>query len=92
MWQAPTSHPFSLSQGAFPCQATSASAAPPAPAPEHSPDPKGDYPPQTLWTACLWAGPHPRQPQKGPLAPNSERSHLVQGAQAEPLRSIQPGH
>ena len=38
--------------------------------------PKGGILPQTLWTACLWGEPHPRQPWKGPPAPNGEMSHL----------------
>ena len=38
--------------------------------------PKGSILPQTLWTACLWAEPDPRQPWKGPPAPNSEMSNL----------------
>ena len=38
--------------------------------------PKGGILPQILWTAHLWVGPHPRQPQKGLPAPNSERSHI----------------
>ena len=41
----------------------------------------------------LLVGPHPRQPQKGPLAPNSEiDSTFVQGTNTELLRSIQLGH
>ena len=44
MGQAPTSHPFSLSQGASPAKQPSASAAPPAPVPEHSPRPKRQLP------------------------------------------------
>ena len=41
------------------------------------PGPRGNTPPQTQWTthACWW-GPHPRQPQKDPPAPNGKRSHL----------------
>ena len=38
--------------------------------------PKDDILPQTLWTACLWADPHPRQPGKGSPAPNGKMSHL----------------
>ena len=54
-----------LPQRLLPCQCLSS-----------PPGPKGSILPQTMWTACLWAEPHPRQPQKGPPAPNSERSHL----------------
>ena len=64
--QAPTSHPFTLSQEASPTKQPSAPAAPPLLVPEHSPGPKGDTPPQTPWMTCLLVGPHPRQPQKGP--------------------------
>ena len=42
--QAPTSHPFTLSQGASPVEQLSASAAPPMPAPEQSPRPKRWHP------------------------------------------------
>ena len=46
----------------------------------HSPSsplsPKGGILPQTLWTASVWVGPHPRQLWKGPPAPNGKRSHL----------------
>ena len=51
--------------------------------------PKGGILPQTLWTACLWVEPHPRQPQKGPQLQTVRCPTLEQGAQAEPLRSIQ---
>ena len=44
MGQPPTSHPFSLSQGASPTKQPSASAAPPVLAPEHSPRPKRQHP------------------------------------------------
>ena len=44
MVQAPTSHPFTLSQGASPAEQLSASAAPPTPVPEQSPRPKGQLP------------------------------------------------
>ena len=40
MGQAPMSHPFTLSQGASHTEQPSASAAPAAPVPEHSPRPK----------------------------------------------------
>ena len=43
MGQAPTSHPFTLSQGASPTEQPSASATP-SPAPEHSPRPKWQHP------------------------------------------------
>ena len=44
MGQAPTSHPFTLSQGTSPAEQLSASAAPPLPAPECSPRPKRQHP------------------------------------------------
>ena len=43
MGQAPTSHPFTLSQGASPIEQPSAPVAPP-PVPEHSPRPKWQHP------------------------------------------------
>ena len=49
-------------------------------------------PPQTLWTACLWVEPHPRQPWKGPQLQMARCPTLEQGAQAELLRIIQSGH
>ena len=44
MGQAPTSHPFTLSQGASPVEQLSTPAAPPMPAPEQSPRPKRWHP------------------------------------------------
>ena len=44
MGQAPTSHPFTLSQGASPAEQLSASAAPPSLVPEHSPRTKRQHP------------------------------------------------
>ena len=44
MGQAPTSHPFTLSQGASPVEQPSASAAPAAPVPEQSSRPKRWHP------------------------------------------------
>ena len=44
MGQAPTSHPFTLSQGASPIKQLSAPAAPPSPVLEHSPRPKQWHP------------------------------------------------
>ena len=92
MGQAPISHPFTLSQG-------------PSPMSNHLlqqlllhlhlstlPGPKGHTLPQTLWMACLLVGLHPRQLWKDPLAPTARGPTLVQGTQAEPLRSIQLGH
>ena len=85
------SHPFTLSQRSSPAKQPFASAAPPAPVPEHSPRPKRQHPPQTLWMASWWdhiQGNLRRAPQlqmaRGPT--------LVQGTHAELLRSIQPGH
>ena len=42
--QAPTSHPFTLSQGTSPAEQQSAPAAPPAPVPKQSPRPKRKHP------------------------------------------------
>ena len=63
--QAPTSHPFTLSQGASPLSNC---------LPQQlllqclgiPPGPRGNTTPQTQWTTCLMVGPHPRQPWKGP--------------------------
>ena len=44
MGQAPMSHPFTLSQGASPIEQLSVPAAPPSPAPEHSPRPRWQHP------------------------------------------------
>ena len=44
MGQAPTSHPFTLSQGASLIEQPSAPAAPSSPVPEHSPRPKWQHP------------------------------------------------
>ena len=92
MGQASTSHPFTLSQEASPAKQLSAQAPPPLPVPECPPRPKGNTPPQTHgWHASWWdhiQGNIRRAPQlqmaRGPT--------LVQGTQAEPLRSIQLGH
>ena len=65
MGQAPTSHPFTLSQGASHIEQLSASVAPSS-VPKCSLGPSGNTPPQTQWTTCLLVGPHPRQPQMGP--------------------------
>ena len=63
--QAPTSHPFTLSQRTSQVEEQSAPAAPPTPVPKQSPGPKGSILPQTVWTEGLCAEPHPRQLQKG---------------------------
>ena len=76
MGQEPTSHPFTLSQGAYPAEQLSPQQ---LLMPQHlrsPPGPKGDILPQTPWTTCLLVELHPRPPWKGPLAPNGERSHL----------------
>ena len=76
MGQAPTSHPFTLSQGASPTKQPSASAAPPLPAPECSPRPKRQHPsPDPVddmplgWTMS-------RATSEGPPASKGKRSHL----------------
>ena len=94
MGQAPTSHPFSLSQGASLLSNPSASAAPPAPVPEHYPRPKMWLPSPDLVNGMPLGGTTSKATAEGPLAPNGERSHLGTrwAAQAELLRSIHPGH
>ena len=94
MGQAPMSHPFTLSQGAFSTEQVSAPVAPSSPV--HlsiHPNPSGNTPPLTWWTSHLWVGPHPRQPPEGPPSSKQVRNAtLTQGADMEPLRSIQLGH
>ena len=93
MGQVPMSHPFTLSQGASPVEQLSASAAPPTPAPEQSPRPKRKHPSQDpvdsmplgrTMSKATSEGPPQLQTARGPT--------LEQGTQAEPLRSVQPGH
>ena len=43
------------------------------------PGTSGNTPPQTQWMTCLLTGPHPRQPWKGPLAPNGKIFHPFTG-------------
>ena len=91
--EAPVSHPFTLPQGTSPAEQQSAPVAPPVPVPKQSPTPKRQHP---FLRPC---GQHAfgqnhiqdnlgRSPQlqmvRGPT--------LEQGAQTEPLRSIQLGH
>ena len=92
MGQAPTSHPFTLSQGASPIEQPSAPAAPSSLHLSIPPGPRGDTPPQTQWMTCLLAGPCPRQPWKGPQLQTVRDSTFIQGTNMEPLRSIQLGH
>ena len=76
MGQAPPSHPFTLSQGTSPIEQPSAQQLLLLWCLSIPPGPRGNTPPQTQWMTCLLAGPHPRQPQKGPLAPSGERFPL----------------
>ena len=91
--QAPTSHPFTLSQGASPAEQQSSSAAPPMPVPKQSPQSQKvkSFPRSCGHHASGWdhvQGNLRRAPQlqmvRGPT--------LEQGTQAELLRSIQPEH
>ena len=86
------SYPFTLPQGTSPAEQQSAPAAPPVPVPRQPLGPKGGILLQTMWTACLWVEPHPRQPWKVPPSSIVRCPTLEQSAQAEPLRSIQLGH
>ena len=92
MGQAPTSHPFTLSQGGSPIEQPSAQQLLFLQCLSIPPGPRGNIPPQTQWMTCLLAGPCPRQPQKGPQLQAVRDSPLVQGTQMELLRSIQLGH
>ena len=76
MGQAPISHPFTLSQGASPIEQLSAPAVLLVQCLSVPPGPRGNTPPLTQWMTCLLAGPHPRQPQKGPPAPSGKRFPL----------------
>ena len=76
MGQAPMSHPFILSQGAFPIEQPSAPVAPSSLALSIPPGPRGNTLPQTQWMTCLLVGPCPRQPQMGPPALSDERFPL----------------
>ena len=76
MGQAPTSLPFTLSQGASPIEQMSAPAAPSSLVPEHSPRTKRWHPFPDPVDDMPLGGSHPRQPQKGPPAPSGERFPL----------------
>ena len=90
--QTPTSHPFTLSQGASAAEQLSAPAAPPMPAPKQSPRSKRWHPSPDPVGSNPWVGPCPRQPQKDPQLQTVRSPTLEQGTQAELLRNIQPGH
>ena len=75
MGQAPMSHQFNLSQGASSTEQVSAPVAPSSLGLSIHPNPSGNTPPLTWWMSCLLVGPHPRQPQKGPLAQSGETYH-----------------
>ena len=75
MGQTPTSHPFSLSQGAPSTEQASASVAPSPPVPGHSPRPKWQHPSPDPVDISSPVGPYPKQLQKGPPGQNSERYH-----------------
>ena len=74
--QAPTSHPFTLSQGASPAEQQSAPAAPPTPAPKQSPRPKRWHPSPDPVDSMPLGRTTSKATSEGPPAPNRERSHL----------------
>ena len=76
MGQAPTSHPFTLSQGASPAEEPSASAAPPMPVPEQSPRLKRWHPSPDPADNMPLGRTTSKATSEGPLAPNGEKSHL----------------
>ena len=76
MGQAPTSHPFTLSQGASPNKQPSAPAAHSPPAPEHSPRPKWWHPSLDPVDAMPLGGTTSKATSEGPPAPNSKRFYL----------------
>ena len=74
--QTPTSHPFTYHKGPHQWRNSLLQQLLLHQCPSSPPRPKRQHPSQILWTAHLQAELHPRQPQKSPPAPNSERSHL----------------
>ena len=92
MGQAPTSHPFTLSQGASPTEQSSASAAPSSLAPEHSPGPKRQHPSPDPVDNRPLGRTTSKTTSEGPQHQVVRDSPLVQGTQMGPLRSVQPGH
>ena len=76
MGQAPTSHPFTLSQGACPAEQLYVPAAPPMPAPTQSPRPKRWHPSQDPVDSMPLGWTTSKATSEWPPAPNSERSHL----------------
>ena len=76
MGQAPTSHPFTLSQGASPIEQLSAPAAPSSPVPEHSPRPKRQHPSPDPVDNMPLGGTMSKTTSEGPPAPSGERFPL----------------
>ena len=74
MGQAPTSHSFTLSQGAYPAEQAPALVAP-SPAPKHSAQSKQWHPSPDLVDVMPFGRTTSKATPKGPLAQNSKRCH-----------------
>ena len=74
--QAPTSHPFTLSQGTSPVEQQSSPAASPMPVPKQSPRPKRQHPSPDPVDSMPLGGTMSKATSEGPPAPNGEMSHL----------------
>ena len=89
----PTSYPFTLSQGASPVGQPSTPAAPPVPVPKQLPRPKRWNPSPDPMDSIPLGGAMSKATLEGPSKLQmAGGSPLEQCTQAEPLRSIQPGH
>ena len=76
MGHAPTSHPFTLSQGASPIEQLSAPAAPSSPVPEHFPRPKRQHPSTDPVDNMPLGGTTSKTTSEGPPAPSIKRFPL----------------
>ena len=75
MGQAPTSHPFNLSQGASSTDQVSAPVSPSPPAPGHSPRPKCQYPSPDPVDISAPGGTMSKATLEGPPFQNGKRYH-----------------
>ena len=90
MGQAPMSHPFTLSQGASLIKQPSALVAPSSPAPEHSPRAKWQHHlPRPSGQHASWWDHIQDNLRRAPKLQTARDSTFIQGANMEPLRSVQ---
>ena len=90
--QAPTSHPFTLSQRTSPAEEQSAPAASPTPVPKQSPMPKRWHPPPDPVDSMPLGGTTSKATLEEPPPFQTVRgSTLEQGTHAKPFGSVQPG-